>query len=209
GADYRSGAGFVLDDHLLLEPLLELLRGEARQDVGRAAGRVRHDQGDRPARIVVGGGRREQREQARYDERAAFRRSHGFPPSCERGGGVILRGARGLRKRVAACHVAPPRAHVPQPTGIEPSGLALTRHFVGLSNKTCPSEARLRMTPERRYFELGRLIAEMPDLGSGPITPDVQRWLANVNALVRSSGNLTDALQFAVACGHLGCALRR
>ena len=64
------------------------------------------------------------------------------------------------------------------------------------------------MTPERRYFELGRLIAEMPDLGSGPITPDVQRWLTNVNALVRSSGSLTDALQFAVACENLDGPLR-
>jgi hypothetical protein len=64
------------------------------------------------------------------------------------------------------------------------------------------------MTPERRYFELGRLIAEMPDLDSGAITPDVQRWLANVNAVVKFSGSLTDALQFAVACENLDGPLR-
>jgi hypothetical protein len=64
------------------------------------------------------------------------------------------------------------------------------------------------MTPERSYFELGRLIAEMPDLHTGPITPDMQRWLASVNAVVKSSGRLTDALQFAVACENLDGPLR-
>jgi hypothetical protein len=64
------------------------------------------------------------------------------------------------------------------------------------------------LTPERLYFELGRLIAEMPELTSGPITPDVQRWLASAAALVKSSGSLTEALQLMVACEHLDGPLR-
>jgi hypothetical protein len=64
------------------------------------------------------------------------------------------------------------------------------------------------MTPETLYFELGRLIAEMPELASGPITPDVQRWLASASALVKSSGSLTEALQLTVACENLDSPLR-
>jgi hypothetical protein len=48
------------------------------------------------------------------------------------------------------------------------------------------------VTPERLYFELGRLIAEMPELVSGPITPEVERWLASANALIKSSVSLTE-----------------
>jgi hypothetical protein len=64
------------------------------------------------------------------------------------------------------------------------------------------------LTPEKLYFELGRLIAEMPELASGPITPEVQRWLASANALVKSSGSLTEALQLTVACENLDGLLR-
>ena len=39
------------------------------------------------------------------------------------------------------------------------------------------------LTPETLYFELGRLIGEMPELASGPITPEVQRWLVSARAL--------------------------
>src|SRR5712672_665772 len=63
-------------------------------------------------------------------------------------------------------------------------------------------------TPEKLYFELGRLIAEMPELASGPITFEVQRWLASANALVKSSGSLTEALQLTVACENLDGLLR-
>jgi hypothetical protein len=64
------------------------------------------------------------------------------------------------------------------------------------------------LTPENLYWELGRLIACTPELASGPITPDVRRWLASANALVRSSGSLTDGLQFAAACENLDGPLR-
>ena len=63
-------------------------------------------------------------------------------------------------------------------------------------------------TPQNLYLELGRLIAGTPELVSGPITPDVRRWLASANALVRSSGSLTDGLQFAAACENLDGPLR-
>jgi hypothetical protein len=64
------------------------------------------------------------------------------------------------------------------------------------------------VTPERLYFELGQLIAEMPELASGPITPEVERWLASANALIKSSGSLTEALQLMVACENLDGPLR-
>ena len=64
------------------------------------------------------------------------------------------------------------------------------------------------LTPETLYFELGRLIAEMPELASGPITPEVQRWLASANALVESSGSLTETLQLTAACENLDGPLR-
>ena len=64
------------------------------------------------------------------------------------------------------------------------------------------------LTPETLYFELGRLIAEMPELASAPITPEAQRWLTSANALVKSSGSLTEALQLTVACENLDGPLR-
>ena len=71
------------------------------------------------------------------------------------------------------------------------------------------SEARpevssiMLMAPERLYLELGRLIAEMPELASGPITPELQRWLARADSLVNSSGSLAEALQLTVARENL------
>jgi len=61
---------------------------------------------------------------------------------------------------------------------------------------------------EKLYFELGRLIAEMPGLASGPITPEVRRWLVSADAIAKSSGALTDALQLTVACNNLDGPLR-
>jgi hypothetical protein len=64
------------------------------------------------------------------------------------------------------------------------------------------------LTPEKLYLELGRLIAEMPELASGPITSEVQRWLVTASAVVKSSGSLTEALQLTVACENLDGPLR-
>jgi hypothetical protein len=67
---------------------------------------------------------------------------------------------------------------------------------------------RMLLTPEKLYLDLGRLMAEMPELGSGPMTPGVRDWLAGVETLVKSSGSLADALQLSVACGNLEGPLR-
>jgi hypothetical protein len=64
------------------------------------------------------------------------------------------------------------------------------------------------LTPERLYLELGRLLAEMPELAEGPITPEMRRWLASANALVRSSGGLAEGLKLRVACESLDGPLR-
>jgi hypothetical protein len=64
------------------------------------------------------------------------------------------------------------------------------------------------LSPENLYFELARLLAQMPDLVSGRLTPEIYRWLASANALLRSSGSLADALQLRVACENLDSPLR-
>ena len=57
GADHRVGAGPVLDHDRLSPVLAHALRDHAREDVGRAAGRKRHDDADRPAGKRLGGRR--------------------------------------------------------------------------------------------------------------------------------------------------------
>jgi hypothetical protein len=66
----------------------------------------------------------------------------------------------------------------------------------------------MSLTPERLYLELGRLIGQTPELESGPITPEVQRWLASGGALLKASGSLAEALQFLAACENLDGPLR-
>jgi hypothetical protein len=61
----------------------------------------------------------------------------------------------------------------------------------------------MQLTPERLYFDLGRLIADMPDFASAPMTRELQGWLASANALVKSSGGLAEALRLRVACENL------
>ena len=52
-ADHAAGAAAVLDNDLLAERSGELLTDESAHGVNAAAGRVRHDQGDRPCWIVL------------------------------------------------------------------------------------------------------------------------------------------------------------
>jgi len=56
GADVVAGAGLVLDDELLAEPLRQPMPDQARQNVGRAAGRIGDDPAYRPRRIIEGRG---------------------------------------------------------------------------------------------------------------------------------------------------------
>jgi hypothetical protein len=67
---------------------------------------------------------------------------------------------------------------------------------------------RMLLTPEKLYLDLGRLMADMPELATSPMTPDMRDWLASAEALVKSSGSLADALQLSVACGNLDGPLR-
>ena len=56
----------------------------------------------------------------------------------------------------------------------------------------------MSLTPEALYLQLGGLVAEMPDLANGPITPDMNRWLGRAITLVEATGNDTAALKTAV-----------
>ena len=64
-------------------------------------------------------------------------------------------------------------------------------------------------TPEELYFELGHLVADMPDLTTGAITPEVTRWLQRAAGLVeRTGGSLADTIQLKVAADNLDGLLR-
>jgi hypothetical protein len=64
------------------------------------------------------------------------------------------------------------------------------------------------LSPENLYFEFARLLGQISDLTSGRLTPEIHRWLASANALLKSSGSLADALQLKVACENLDSPLR-
>ena len=53
-ADAAAGAADILDDHRLAERCPHLVRHDPRRDVGRPAGRERHDQRDGARRKIVG-----------------------------------------------------------------------------------------------------------------------------------------------------------
>jgi len=66
----------------------------------------------------------------------------------------------------------------------------------------------MSLTPEELYFELGRLVAEIPELATGPITPEMNDWVARAVALVEMSGSLADKIQLSVAAENLDGVLR-
>ncbi len=70
GAVHAAGAADILDDHLLAEPLGQLLRHQAADEIDRAAGRERHHHGDRPRRPVLrdGGTAEHERDQGREQD---------------------------------------------------------------------------------------------------------------------------------------------
>ena len=53
GADQRARAGAVLDHDGLLERRGQAIADGARQHVGERAGRIRHDEAQRPGRIIL------------------------------------------------------------------------------------------------------------------------------------------------------------
>jgi hypothetical protein len=64
----------------------------------------------------------------------------------------------------------------------------------------------MSLSAEELYLQLGRLVEETPNLASGPITQDVNRWLGR--ACVEQVGDLTDTVQIQTACAHLNTAIR-
>ena len=53
------------------------------------------------------------------------------------------------------------------------------------------------------YLQLGTLVAEMPELSRGPITPEVNKWLGRACALLEEIGDLAATTQLQVACQFL------
>jgi hypothetical protein len=64
------------------------------------------------------------------------------------------------------------------------------------------------LTPEALYLQLGSLVAEMPDLAHGPITPEINRWLGRAAGLVELTGDLANAINLKVASQNLQSTLR-
>lgn len=66
----------------------------------------------------------------------------------------------------------------------------------------------MSITPEELYARLGSLVAEMPDLANGPITPEIHQWLGRAAALVESTGDLANLIQLRVKAQSLNGVLR-
>ena len=64
------------------------------------------------------------------------------------------------------------------------------------------------MSAESLHHQIGSLAVEMPDLGSGPVTPEAREWIDRVVALIGSSGGLADQIQLGVAVENLDGPLR-
>ena len=58
------------------------------------------------------------------------------------------------------------------------------------------------------YFQLGSLVAETPELATGPITPEQKEWIARATALVDLTCGLAEKIQFAMAAKNLTGELR-
>jgi hypothetical protein len=65
------------------------------------------------------------------------------------------------------------------------------------------------LKPEELYLQLGKLVKEMPDLRSGPITPEMNRWLGLAIELVGQAIGELQAELMSVACQHLDGHLRQ
>jgi hypothetical protein len=66
----------------------------------------------------------------------------------------------------------------------------------------------MSLTPEALYSQLGSLVAEMPDLAHGPITPEMNRWMGRAIALVEAIADRADVLTLRVACQNLDSVIR-
>jgi len=66
----------------------------------------------------------------------------------------------------------------------------------------------MRLTPDALYYQLGSLVAEIPELASGPITPEIKQWILRAAVLVEMAGDLADRIQMRVATENLEGMLR-
>jgi hypothetical protein len=60
------------------------------------------------------------------------------------------------------------------------------------------------IAPEALYLQLGQLIAEMPDLETGQVSPETNRWLGRAVALVEVSGDALGAATISLSAQQLG-----
>jgi hypothetical protein len=61
----------------------------------------------------------------------------------------------------------------------------------------------MSLSPEELYLQLGKLVAEMPDLAHCPITSQVNRWLGRAQALVEDGIDSSEVVVLKVACQNL------
>ena len=66
----------------------------------------------------------------------------------------------------------------------------------------------MSLTPEEVYFQLGTLMAELPDLAAEPTTPAAKAWLRRATEVVQSTVGLADSIQFKLAIENLDGLLR-
>jgi hypothetical protein len=66
----------------------------------------------------------------------------------------------------------------------------------------------MTLTPEALYLRLGSLVAEMPDL-TGPITPEINRWLGRAIALAEMILDIPDTAILRAAANGLGSSTQR
>lgn len=65
------------------------------------------------------------------------------------------------------------------------------------------------MDPQALYVELGRLVAEMPDLShQRPLSTEEMRWLGRASALVKQVGDHLDTAQLTVAVQNVNSPAR-
>src|SRR6266700_3794122 len=66
----------------------------------------------------------------------------------------------------------------------------------------------MSISPEEAYFQLGRLLAELPDLAAGEITPAIKAWLKRADELAQDAGGLADLIQLRVEVQNIDGPLR-
>jgi len=65
----------------------------------------------------------------------------------------------------------------------------------------------MSLSPEGLYYQLGNLLAEIPEL-AGPPTPETNQWIERAFELVELAGGLADKIQLRVATENLDGMLR-